>query len=60
MAGLPTDSPYHQTNSPGLWASLRQLWSDAILARQLAKSKAQSPSPAVPRQTIKVIASDIR
>src|SRR4051812_13129627 len=32
MAGLPADSPYHQVNSPGLWASLRQLWRDARAA----------------------------
>lgn len=28
MEGLPPDSPYRQTNSPGLLASLRQLWRD--------------------------------
>ncbi len=26
MAQLPADSPYRQTNSPSLWASLLQLW----------------------------------
>jgi fatty acid desaturase len=29
MNGLPADSVYRQTNSPGLWASLRRLWRDA-------------------------------
>jgi fatty acid desaturase len=38
MAGLPSSSPYHRTNSPGLWASLRQLWHDAMTARQAAKA----------------------
>jgi fatty acid desaturase len=28
MAGLPESSPYRRTNSPGLWASLAQLWRD--------------------------------
>lgn len=26
MAQLPADSPYRRTNSPSLWASIRQLW----------------------------------
>ena len=29
MAQLPADSPYRRTNSPSLWASLRQLWKTA-------------------------------
>lgn len=29
MAQLPADSPYRQTNSPSLWASIRQLWATA-------------------------------
>jgi fatty acid desaturase len=28
MANLPTTSPYHQVNSPGLTASFRQIWRD--------------------------------
>lgn len=34
MAGLPSDSPYHQTNSPGLWTSLSQLLRDARSSRR--------------------------
>lgn len=33
MAGLPEDSPYRQTNSPGLRHELRQLWGRAAAAR---------------------------
>lgn len=29
MAHFPADSPYCETISPGLWASLRQLWSES-------------------------------
>lgn len=29
MAQLPADSPYRQTESPGLWSSLRTLWRNA-------------------------------
>jgi fatty acid desaturase len=43
-AGLPPDSPYHQVNSPGLWASLRQLWRDA----RAASGPALVPSPGTP------------
>ncbi len=33
VAQLPADSLYRQTISPSLWATLRQLWRDAGLAR---------------------------
>lgn len=33
MEQLPPDSPYRQTVSPGLWASLRQLWRTARQAK---------------------------
>jgi len=33
MDQLPADSPYRQTVSPGLWASLRQLWRTARQAQ---------------------------
>jgi fatty acid desaturase len=29
MAQLPADSPYRQTNSPGLWISMKELWGRA-------------------------------
>lgn len=36
MNELPADSPYRQTNSPSLWASLKQLWNEAGQARASA------------------------
>jgi fatty acid desaturase len=32
VAGLPGNSPYHRTTSPGLWASLRRLWRKSRLS----------------------------
>jgi fatty acid desaturase len=29
MRELPGDSPYFQTNSPGLWATMRTMWTEA-------------------------------
>lgn len=34
MAQLPADSPYRQTESPGLWATLTQLWQEARASQQ--------------------------
>ncbi|MDA7980902.1 MAG: fatty acid desaturase [Pirellulales bacterium] len=42
MQELPPDSPYRQTNSPSLWASLLTLWREA---KESEKNGASSPSP---------------
>jgi fatty acid desaturase len=41
MEQLPADSPYRQTVSPGLWASLRQLWRTARQAQAERRRAAQ-------------------
>jgi fatty acid desaturase len=46
---LPADSPYRQTNSPSLWASLRQLWASAKKNYAAANQPAaQPPAAALP------------
>ncbi len=42
MAELPADSPYRETNSPGLWTTLRELW---------ARSRNLGPKPGLPSDT---------
>ncbi len=44
MAELPADSPYRLTNSPGLWASLRQLWRTAAENSAPATHGVRQPS----------------
>lgn len=44
MAGLPTDSPYRQTESPGLLQALADLWRRAS-ASQERKGKVESGNP---------------
>jgi fatty acid desaturase len=46
MAQLPPDSPYRQTNSPSLWASVRQLWATASEWSQAAEARGGSTMPA--------------
>jgi len=46
MANLPEGSIYHQTNSPGLWASLAQLWRDSRASTREAHSAPAAPATA--------------
>jgi hypothetical protein len=48
MEQLPAESPYRQTNSPGLWAAIRQLWVTAArnyAARDLPAAASAVPAP---------------
>lgn len=45
MAGLPADSPYRRTESPGLFVTLRELWRGAKAAsRAERESRARGPA----------------
>ncbi|MEN0110198.1 MAG: fatty acid desaturase [Planctomycetota bacterium] len=47
MAGLPADSPYRRTESPGLWAALADLWSRARTnGRSAAEARAAASARA--------------
>jgi fatty acid desaturase len=47
MAELPADSPYRQTESPGLWVSIADLWRRS----RASSTRNQEPWRGTPRMT---------
>jgi fatty acid desaturase len=50
MEQLPADSPYRQTNSPSLWAALRQLWATATRNYAARELPAADQTPRIPQR----------